>query len=1470
MSNASNFEPLMSYTRENLGASKDGFKAKMLMTRKSRVAMEQASLVLVKPSTSNKNRGPALRKNSTSRRGKNGDSDDDCDASMAKMARFSSSKHVPFLQVLSILGMAGSSSQDSQEEEEDTTTLSCADLKYLFEVLSARTREAPFPEKLKPTVQEIHASVKSLGEVFRGFRDKSVIPKATLIAKLTGALDESFRKSVNALVDFICYNCRDRVRFCDLEAALSLDPSDGVGNQQAGNDNDDDAAATTTKKLSPEEDDPEAAAALKELENITAAIEEAERLAFSSVNEEEISKVINFLDPSNDGEVDLRELESAFRIARRDKTKGKIDLDAQEAEMESLKAQLADLSVVVEEESDFSNEEIDLVMGFMDPNGDGITTDEFEGAFRDARRARATAVEEIKGREALAKLLSQVKEAHPDFESPTEWFNLCNTNPGPPGSPVEVTGLELKAGLKKLGGFKGSDIGALLKYMDPDGDCDLTIPEFEAAVEKLDKPAESESKAAEAGAVIVRLEEHMDDANIRMIDLFRMMDKDGEGSIEPDEMRAGLKKIALPSGVERARMKIAKDKLIKRITKKIEERKKQMALDKRLQEAEESGAAKVLTNLEARMVKKGQRMVDLFREMDKSGDGQISRLELFEGLKAIAGPTAHQRAMMKRAVEKQERVMAEMKARQLKEEETREKILLCRDSGAAAVLGRLYDFITEGEQEKKIQDVFREYDRSGEGSLSHSELALAMDLMDMELTDSEVVALIEFLDENGDGDVDLRELDDAMKGFLRIRRQDPDFGRQSERRISAEAIDKLVDSIGEVSVQELTQKFAEQNNLRADVLSNPKFNASSKAIKASKKRAEWLNASRLSRAPTGRLPSLEDQLSDEQKLHLEAAKLRLKKEKKIAGEAHFKHWLKKKGAHNKKKLVEIIKTELEEVDLPPFAVLNDEQVGSIVDFAAATRAEPEGGTASSKSLSYDRVRAVFSIYSDNNNNNNGHNAAQVAEEIEKLKESASEHGAAKAALSILWKHKGKTLAQEVEQCLQVASDPLPVDDLKGILKSKLSMSQNFGSLESFRKAKDDFERQEKQRKRKEGEEAWKEWSEKKARDIKDSKRARRREYKELLAKQKVEYEKIKEEKRRRREEERRRSQGSLPQFSNASIVSSKTKLTRRTAYTSASTMSNSVALSLCEASISPYGVDPGKPYSKKNIHLREKLKAMRKHNKKLPLRILEGAEAFRKEVLGPIPKRFKPIVGKMVGQSGFIESDSLAASSISADSLLEDQIIFDKESAGMRGGGGRGRSGSGRPPRSVKASGRPSKAVGRPVKSTAIRGKVGGAKRRDNRAGGRPENKGREGGRQEHGSKEEEEEEEEEEEYANDFEDFPAAPGSAGEDNTLVSFNISEAFPKTAEFEEEVGETLDFFNTEAVAELPMEVYGDDFEDYDEGGQTYKTHLIEAVPPPAGHFSRPSTSGDRPVSRSSSTEGSRQGYEGSRGKKRNVG
>ncbi|GMI46306.1 hypothetical protein TrCOL_g2778 [Triparma columacea] len=1433
---------LLPYTRENLGPSSAAFKEKMMMSRKDRVAMEKSSLRLVKV---NREGGQSKLPKGRSI----------CDSSddilMTKMASYSSSKHVPFSEVLTLLGLT------TDAPPEDAQVLSNEDLKYVFAVLSARTRQAPFPAALAVTVEELQKHRPNLSKMFPSHKEKETLPKATITAALTKVLPSDMHESIQPLVNFLFYNCRNNVRLCDLDVAFAP-PTNSSDNQDEA-----------------EAENEEEAAALEEFNRMAAAIKDAEDLAKASVDEEEIAKVISFLDPSEDGEVDMKELESAFRIARRDQSNEAIDLDAQAKEMETLKKQLEEANKVEEEKSDFSDADIELVMNFMDPNRDGITTDEFENGFRDARRARATAVAEKKGRECLTSLLEKIKEVHPDFESPTDWFNLCNTNPGAPGSPVEVTSMELRVGLKRLGGFSTQSIDALLKYMDPDGDCDLTIPEFEAAIAKLSKPSESESKAAEAGAVIVRLEVHMDEANIRMIDLFRMMDKDGEGSIEPDEMKAGLKKLALPSGVERAKKKIAKEKLIKKINKKMAEKTKHLAMNKRLKEAEESGAAKVLRELEASMVRKGQRMIDLFREMDKSGDGQISRNELFEGLRSMAGPTSHQKAMMRKAVEEQEKRMAEMQAKQLKDEEIKAKVLACEESGAASVLGRLYEFITEGEQEKKIQDIFREYDSSGEGSLSHGELAMALDLLDMELTDEEVAALIAFLDGNGDGDVDLGELDEAMKGFLRIRRTNSSFGKKSEPRMSEEDIEALASSVGEVTGFELEERFVEANRAALDALG--KSGADERMLNSSLKQSEWLNASRLSRAPTGRLPSLEDRLSEDQKLQLEAARLRLKKERKIAGEAHFKYWLKKKGVDGKKRLKQIINAELEEVDLPPLNLLNGEQMSNIVDFAsvlvevekrvvgevekkeeakevgglagvlfAAAEEEEEEEKANVKegeetakeeknpesgpaSLTHDQVRAVFVCFKLEEAT-----GEVVKREAERLLKVSGKHGSAKAAIGHLWRQKGGQLLKDLEDSLRFASDLLPIDEFRAILMSKLAMTQQYGSLQAFKEAKAAHEKQEKLRKKQEGEEAWKLWNDRKGREMKAAKRAKKKELRELLEKQKTEFDEMMKEKKSRREEQRKKYQSGLGggRDGEGSIVSVRSKLTRRSVATNASTMTSSVALSLVEASISPYSMDPGKTYGKKHRLMKEKLKKLKVGKKELPRHMMDQAEAFRKNVLGPIPKHFSPIVGQVVGGDLFDEA-SVAASSISGDSLslLEDQ----KMTWGGTGGAGR-KGGGGRPPRSVKAgSGRPEKA-GKGGRGGGVLGGRGVGERKKEEGG---EEKKEEGGG------------EEEEDYGDDFEDFPNVPGTDGE-SQMVSFDISEAFPA----EEEVGEKMDFFNEEAVAELPMEVYGDDFEDYEGGdGGGERQPLIEAVPPPMGHFSRPSTSGERPVSRSSSTDGS---------------
>ena len=96
--------------------------------------------------------------------------------------------------------------------------------------------------------------------------------------------------SLNA---FISYNCRNNVRLCDLHNAFA--PPDN------SSDNQDEADADGVV-------DEEEAAALEEFNKMTVAIEEAEALAKGSVDEEEIVKVISFLDPSDDGEVDMKEL----------------------------------------------------------------------------------------------------------------------------------------------------------------------------------------------------------------------------------------------------------------------------------------------------------------------------------------------------------------------------------------------------------------------------------------------------------------------------------------------------------------------------------------------------------------------------------------------------------------------------------------------------------------------------------------------------------------------------------------------------------------------------------------------------------------------------------------------------------------------------------------------------------------------------------------------------------------------------------------------------------------------------------------------------------------------------------------------------------------------------------------------------------------------------------------------------------
>lgn len=167
--------------------------------------------------------------------------------------------------------------------------------------------------------------------------EKDLITKAECTTKIKGLLSEEDHPHVPETVDYISYNFKDHIRVIDLINVVNEPPNPDVENDEEDND------------ISEDKEDEEDIKRREEFEEMTKAIEEAEELAKASVDPSELTKVINFLDPSDDGEIDMKELENAFRVARKDSKRKTINLGRQKEQMEKLKADLAKASVVEEE-----------------------------------------------------------------------------------------------------------------------------------------------------------------------------------------------------------------------------------------------------------------------------------------------------------------------------------------------------------------------------------------------------------------------------------------------------------------------------------------------------------------------------------------------------------------------------------------------------------------------------------------------------------------------------------------------------------------------------------------------------------------------------------------------------------------------------------------------------------------------------------------------------------------------------------------------------------------------------------------------------------------------------------------------------------------------------------------------------------------------------------------------------------------
>ena len=585
------------------------------------------------------------------------------------------------------------------------------------------------------------------------------------------------------------------------------------------------------------------------------------------ISDEELKLIVAFLDPNGDGEIDLEELNTAFRLTRRgragierrnetlahlkdrkavtpeellaekgvkilqeqervaalkkskkeelvekkrgqlgrmvskkdllirqhsekgaqallDRQKGKDQLAADQQKQKEEEAAEA-LRKEKEEFGGFTQYELDVVVNYMDPSGDNeITMDELMHAFRTSRRAKAVEKTTIKGRAVLSRILNMITVLHLELD---DFFEIMDSA-GQGKSDGEISTRELKIGVKKLSELirmmytqagkdkeaesnkwrelSDTEVVLLMKVCDPSGDGDLTIDELRKAIEQSQEMTEAQKIEARVGGVFNKLEKLMKDKGMRMQDLFLSFGGD-DGSISQGELKDGLKKLNQAGARERSEEKRALEAALQ---KKIRDEKMKQEIEieiARIEDAENSGTAEVLRKFETLMNERGMRVADLFRAIDKTGDGLISPDELKYGLRLLAQPCAaatfaHKKALQKE-VEKHEK---EVKKRSdLRHFLTKQKEAM--ETGAAEVIERLEAYLRN--HQLRVSDLFKQIDQSGDGALDEEEFRECLKGMGIDMNADDVHLLMTFLDCGGNGTVEAGELNDAIRNYRRFR-----------------------------------------------------------------------------------------------------------------------------------------------------------------------------------------------------------------------------------------------------------------------------------------------------------------------------------------------------------------------------------------------------------------------------------------------------------------------------------------------------------------------------------------------------------------------------------------------------------------------------------------------------------------------------------------------------------------------------
>eukprot|EP00602_Paraphysomonas_sp_CaronLab_P007025 CAMPEP_0185026868 /NCGR_PEP_ID=MMETSP1103-20130426/11415_1 /TAXON_ID=36769 /ORGANISM="Paraphysomonas bandaiensis, Strain Caron Lab Isolate" /LENGTH=367 /DNA_ID=CAMNT_0027560599 /DNA_START=59 /DNA_END=1159 /DNA_ORIENTATION=+ len=197
----------------------------------------------------------------------------------------------------------------------------------------------------------------------------------------------------------------------------------------------------------------------------------------------------------------------------------------------------------------FTVKDIRQVYRFMKSCGSdesyGITLDEMESAFRKVKRAHKNKDEEYHARRLMNtfEFLLKIKSLTPKM-----WFKEVDTSQANKGD-GKLTWLEFETGMNKLcedlgaSLFTKHDLTIMLKYLDPNGDGDLSYQEVSKGFRRIHRTADCKAIMMSSGPIIPYLQDFMRDRQIRVRDLFNFLDIKNKKAISLEVLCEGIERV---------------------------------------------------------------------------------------------------------------------------------------------------------------------------------------------------------------------------------------------------------------------------------------------------------------------------------------------------------------------------------------------------------------------------------------------------------------------------------------------------------------------------------------------------------------------------------------------------------------------------------------------------------------------------------------------------------------------------------------------------------------------------------------------------------------------------------------------------------------------------------------------------------------------------------------------------------------